>query len=402
MSVFLETVLVEEAITRILAIAPLPGTEQLPLETVSGRIISEDIRADIDIPGFDRSVVDGYAVRSADTTGAGESVPAMLRLTGRVTMGKQAAGYPSATGSCVYVPTGGEVSPEFDAVAMIEYCELVGDMVLVKRPLANGENLVLCGEDFHAGEIVLKSGSHVGPREMGVLAAVGCSMVPVYRVPKIGILSTGNELVPVNQIPTGSRVRDVNSYLCSSYVQELGCEPVLYGIVPDERPAFRAAVDSAIAGCDAVLISGGSSKDERDMTASVIQERGDVLVHGIAIAPGKPTIIGQAGGVPVIGLPGHPASAFIVLKVVVRHLLNRMTGNQSSGPAMIESIALENIPSLKGREEYVRVVVTEHGVMPLFGKSGLLNTLVRSNGLVRVPVGSEGVEEGEVVEVIQW
>ncbi len=402
MSVFLETVLVEEAITRIKAIAPLPGTEHLPLESVSGRVLSEDIRADIDIPGFDRSVVDGYAVRSADTSGSGEAVPAMLRLAGRINMGEKAVGPPDPTGTSVYIPTGGELPPGFNAVAMIEYCELIGDMVLVKRPLANGENIILRGEDFHAGETVLKSGCRLGSRDTGVLAAVGYDMVPVYRVPKIGILSTGNELVPVTEVPTGSRVRDVNSYLCSSYVKKLGCEPVLYGIVPDERDAFRAALDSALAGSDAVLISGGSSKDERDMTASLIQERGNILVHGIAIAPGKPTIIGQAGGVPVIGLPGHPASTFIVLNVVVRHLLNRMTGEQSAGPAVMKSVALENIPSMKGREEYIRVLMTDLGVTPLFGKSGLLNTLVRSNGLVRVPAGSEGVEEGDLVEVIQW
>ena len=402
MSVFLETVLVEEAITRIKALAPIPGTELAPLESVSGRVLSEDIRADIDIPGFDRSVVDGYAVKSADTSGAGESVPAMLRLAGKMNMGEKAASHPGPTGTCVYVPTGGELPQGFDAVAMIEYCEPIGDLVLVKRPLANGENIVRRGEDFHAGETVLKTGCRLGPRDIGVLAAVGCNTVPVYRVPRIGILSTGNELVRVTEVPTGSRVRDINSYLCSSYVKELGCEPVLYGIVPDEREAFREALENALAGCNAVLISGGSSKDERDMTASVIQERGEVLVHGIAIAPGKPTIIGKAGGVPVIGLPGHPASAFIVLKVVVRHLLNRMSGDQSAGHVAMKYIALENIPSMKGREEYVRVLVTEHGVVPLFGKSGLLNTLVRSNGLVRVPAGSEGVEEGDLVEVIQW
>lgn len=402
MSVFLETVLVEEAIARIKSIAPAPLTEYIPIGSVSGRVLSEDIRADIDIPGFNRSVVDGYAVRSADTGGAGEAVPAMLRLTGRINMGEPAEGHSGITGSCVYVPTGGEVPPGFDAVAMIEYCELIGDTVLVKRPLANGENIVLRGEDFHNGEIVVKSGSRIGPREIGVLAAAGCSIVPVYLVPRIGILSTGNELVPVTEVPTGSRVRDVNSYLSSSFVKELGCEPVLYGIVPDERDAFRAAVGSALAECDAVLISGGSSKDERDLTASVIEERGVVLVHGIAIAPGKPTIIGQASGIPVIGLPGHPASALIVLNVVVRHLLDTMTGKRSEYPVVIKSRVLENIPSMKGRDEYVRVLVTEQGVTPLFGKSGLLNTLVRSNGLVRVPVGSEGVEEGDVVEVIRW
>jgi len=402
MSVFLKTVLVDEAIEKIQAIAPIPRTVLLPLESVSGRVLSEDIRADIDIPGFDRSVVDGYAVRSADTTGAGEAVPAMLMLTGRINMGEQASVQSSENGSCIYVPTGGEVPPEFDAVAMIEYCERIGETVLVKRPLAHGENVILCGEDFHAGETVLKSGHRIGPREMGVLAATGHSMVPVFGIPRIGIVSTGNELVPVTIVPTGSRVRDINSYLCSSYVEEAGCEPVLYGIVPDERDEFRRVVDSALTECDAVLISGGSSKDERDMTASVIAEHGEVLVHGIAIAPGKPTIIGHSGGVPVIGLPGHPASTLIVLKVIVRHLLDRMTGDQSTGPALITGKALENIPSLKGREEYVRVVVTDQGVKPLFGKSGLLNTLVGSDGLVKVPVGSEGVEEGDRVKVIPW
>jgi molybdopterin molybdotransferase len=402
MSVFLETVLVEEAITRIKAIAPVPQSERLPLESVTGRILSEDIRADIDIPGFDRSVVDGYAVKSGDTSGAGEAVPAMLMLAGRTNMGERAAIHGDSGGTCVYIPTGGELPRGFDAVAMIEYCELVGDMVLVKRPLANGENIILCGEDFRTAEIVMDFGRRLGSRDIGVLAAVGCDRVPVFRIPKIGIISTGNELVPVTELPTGSRVRDVNSYLCSSYVKELGCEPVLYGIVPDERKIYRATLDSALAECDAVLISGGSSKDERDMTASVIQERGEVLVHGIAIAPGKPTIIGLADGVPVIGLPGHPASAFIVLNIVVRHLLNRMTGNQSAGPDVMKSIALENIPSMKGREEYVRVLLTEKGVIPLFGKSGLLNTLIRSDGLVKVPAGSEGVEEGDVVEVIRW
>jgi molybdopterin molybdotransferase len=402
MSVFLETVLVEEAITRIRSIAPTPVPEKVPIELVSGRVLSEDIIADIDIPGFDRSTVDGYAVRSADTTGAGEAIPAMLRFSGRINMGEEAAGHKAVNGSCIYVPTGGEVPQGYDAVAMIEYCELVGDMVLVKRPLANGENIVRRGEDFHAGEIVLKSGSRLGPQETGVLAAVGFSTVPVNRVPVIGILSTGNELVPISEVPAGSRVRDVNSYLCSSFVTELGCKPVLYGIVPDERSALRAALDSALKNCDAVLISGGSSKDDRDMTASLIQERGIVLVHGIAIAPGKPTIIGYSEGIPIIGLPGHPASAFVVLKIIVRHLLNTMTGDRSAGFVTITSVALENIPSIKGREEYVRVKLTDKGATPLFGKSGLLNTLVRSNGLVRIPAGSEGVEEGDMVEVITW
>jgi molybdopterin molybdotransferase len=402
MSFFLRTVPVEEAVEVIKKIAPLPGEEFISLESSFSRVLSRDIFADIDIPGFDRSVVDGYAVHPEDTIGAGDAIPAMLRLAGNVVMGGNVPLENLPSGSCLYVPTGGEIPGGADAVAMIEYCEAIGDDVLVKRPLAPGENIVRRGEDFSAGERVLGKGRFLHPRDLGVLAAVGCAMVPVNTMPRIGIISTGNELVPVTEVPGGSRVRDANSYLCGAFVKDLGCHPVLYGIVRDDPETFEGILDRALAECDAVLISGGSSKDERDLTAGMIQSRGEVLVHGIALSPGKPTIIGQARKKPVIGLPGHPASAFIVLLVVVRQLLLAMTGNTSSGLRTVRGILIENIPSLKGREEYVRARITKKGIIPIFGKSGLLNTLVRSDGVIRVPSGSEGIEVGDEVEVVTW
>jgi molybdopterin molybdotransferase len=185
-------------------------------------------------------------------------------------------------------------------------------------------------------------------------------------------------------------------------VQEQGCRAVHYGIIRDDRNALRTAISLAARECDAVLISGGSSKDERDMVAAIIAERGTVLIHGIAIAPGKPTIIGKYDGKPVVGLPGHPASAFIVLIAIVSHMITAMTGETGTALRTIQATLGQNIPSSKGREDYVRVAVRDGIAMPLFGKSGLLNTLVRSTGVIRVPAESEGLETGTRVEVIVW
>jgi len=402
MSVFLTTVPVDEAVRVARGISPPPREEVVPLESAFRRVLSRDVFADIDIPGFTRSVVDGYAVRSADTTGAGEAIPVMLRLAGRALMGAGEKPPKMQPGSCVYVPTGGEIPEGADAVAMIEYCEVIGEEVLVKRPLATGENIIYQGEDFRAGEKVLGAGKRLLPGDMGILAATGHDTVPVAAVPKIGIISTGNELVPVAEVPTGSRVRDVNTYLCRAFLEQLGAFPVQFGIVRDDPAAFEETLDKALATCDAVLISGGSSKDERDLTAGMIRSRGEVFVHGISLAPGKPTIIGLANGKPVIGLPGHPASTFVVLMVIARPMVLAMTGNDSERPVTVRGILSENIPSAKGREEYVRVRVNGNQIDPLFGKSGLLNTLVKSDGVVKIPAGSEGIETGTEVEVILW
>lgn len=220
-------------------------------------------------------------------------------------------------------------------------------------------------------------------------------------MPRIGIISTGNELVPVVETPGPGEVRDANSYLAGAFVTERGCHPVYFGIVRDDRAVLKRAISSALERCDAILVSGGSSKDERDNTAAVIAELGEVLVHGIALAPGKPTIIGTARERPVIGLPGHPASAYVVLVAIVDHLLAAMRQTTVSRRT-VRARLTQNIPSTRGREDYVRVSLSGGEATPVFGKSGLLNTLVQSEGLVRIPASSEGFEVGEDVEVILW
>ena len=401
MSMFLNVVPVADAVAVLKTLAVRCGQETVSVESALHRILAEDIHADGDIPGFTRSVVDGYAVKAAETTGSSESMPALLTLKGRVAMGS-VSDFQVNSGLCIYIPTGGILPGGADAAVMIENTEKAGDEILIKKPVAPGENVLLYNEDFSRGEMVLAAGRRLSAQDTGVLAAAGCTHVPVVRKPRIGILSTGNELVPVSVKPEPGQVRDVNSYVIASAIQDLGCSPLGFGIVRDDRDALREAISQAVDGCDVVLISGGSSKDDRDMVAAVISEYGEVLIHGIAIAPGKPTIIGRYGTVPVIGLPGHPASAFIVLVAVVRHLILAMTGETGSSLRTLDAILAQNVPSQRGREDYIRVAVRDGIATPLFGKSGLLNTLVRSSGVIRVPALSEGLETGTRVEVILW
>jgi molybdopterin molybdotransferase len=402
MSRFLHVVAVADAVRAAVAIAPARTTEPVPVEQSAGRVLAAHVVADSNIPGFDRSVVDGYAVRSSDTTGAGEAVPALLRFVGRVAMGTSDRKIVIGESECAYIPTGGVLPEGADAAVMVEYAEEAGDTILIKKPVSHGENVLLRDEDFKKDETVFRPGRRLTPQDAGVLAACGCSMVTVAKKPVVGIISTGNELVPVTAVPGPGQVRDANASMLAAWLFEYGCVPRIYGIVRDEREAFETIIAQALPECDLVLLSGGSSKDDRDMTAGVIAGKGEVLIHGIAIAPGKPAIIGKIAGKPVFGLPGHPASAFVVLIAIVRPLLDTMLGQKKPLLRTMKATLKENIPSQRGREEYVRVTVEKGSATPLFGKSGLLNTLVKSDGLVCIPAGSEGLEKGSEVEVILW
>ncbi len=402
MSRFLSIVPVSEAVRAAVSLAHTPAAELIPVEQSAGRILAGPVSADTDVPGFDRSVVDGYALRSADTAGAGDAVPALLRLAGKVAMGAGNHDLSVPEGECAYIPTGGTLPRGTDAVVMVEYTEEANDTILVKRPVAHGENVLRRGEDFQKGETVFGAGRRLTPQDAGVLAACGWPLVPVSRKPVVGIISSGNELVPPAMAPEPGEVRDSNAPMIAGWLAEYGCIPRLYGIIKDERAAFEEAIGRALPECDLVILSGGSSKDDRDMTAGVIASKGEILVHGIAIAPGKPTIIGRIDQRPVIGLPGHPASAFVVLIAIVRPLIDALLGQETSLLRSVPAVLQENIPSLRGREEYVRVRIENGSAIPLFGKSGLLNTLVKSTGLVRIPAECEGLEKGAAVEVILW
>jgi len=400
MSRFLSVIQVDEAIRVIRGMTSISPGEEISLSDAYGRVLSNDICSDVNIPGFDRSTVDGYAVISSDTTGAGDAIPSMLKLTGRIVMGD----IPEdklIPGTCMYIPTGASLPSGADAVVMIEYSEEIGDQVLIQRPVAPGENVIVRGEDFGSDRVAVPAGTQISSRVAGVLAACGADYVQVSSRPRIGIISTGNELVPVKAIPLGGQIRDVNTWLCNAFVTENGGIPISYGIIKDDRKSLSDALNDALCSCDAVLMSGGSSKGERDMCADIITSHGQVLVHGIAISPGKPTIIGLVNGKPVIGLPGHPASAYVVLLVFVRELINGMTGRSESENHIFVRLKTP-LRSAQGREDYVRAILKGEYVEPVLGKSGLTNTLIHSDGVIKVPGTVEGYEAGDFVKVILW
>ncbi len=402
MTGFLRLISVIEAIHIINRISPAVGTEYVPLTAAYGRVLAEDVQADTDIPGFDRSVKDGFAVNSADTVRASEAAPVPLTRVGRVAMGRGGNGLAIRPGECAYIPTGGALPKGADAVVMLEYCQDLGETVLAGRQVSPGENIIRADEDYARGEGVLAAGKHLKVQDIGVLAAVGVSRVAVRKRPVIGIVPTGVELVPPDQVPAAGEVRDVNSYLCGAFVEEMGGVPRYYDIVRDDRAELAALLSSALDECDAFLITGGSSKDDRDITADVIGSLGEVLAHGMALAPGKPTIIGKIGHAPVIGIPGHPASTRVVLAVLAAPLLQSLSGCTGRREAKQKAVLTRNIPSERGREEYVRVKLLGDEAVPLFGKSGLLNTLVESDGLIRILQGCEGLEAGSEVDVTLW
>ena len=399
-----------EALARLLEAIPPEaslGSQDIPTAEALGRVLAIDIRAPHALPPFPRSSVDGYAVQAADTFGASASLPAYLSLAGEVLMGTRST-LALERGQAALVHTGGMIPSGADAVVMVEDTQVARpDEIEVLKPAAPGQNVLQLGEDVQPGEIVLQRGARLRAQELGGLMALGYTRVEVVRRPRVAILSTGDEVVMPEADPLPGQVRDVNTYTLSALVEQGGGEPVFYGILPDRREALEAAARRAHVECDVVLITAGSSVSARDITSEVIATLGapGVLAHGVALRPGKPTILAVCSGKPVIGLPGNPVSALVVAGLFVTPLLRRLLGVQA--PRLIPRITARlgtNIPSEAGREDYVPVRVTsvegDFTAEPVFGKSNLIFTLVRADGLVRVPSEANGLPAGLIVEVL--
>jgi molybdopterin molybdotransferase len=398
-------------IEQVLAIVPSFGSvgiEELPLEAALGRVLARDVFADENLPAFARSTVDGYALRAGSTFGASESSPAFFQLTGAVGMG-EAARMEVAPGAAVRIATGGMLPPGADSVVMIEHAEAVDDAAIeVFRSVAPGQNRIAAGEDFEQGARIASCGRRLRPQDMGVLAAFGRTRVQVFRRPVVGIVSTGDELVPVDAAPAPAQVRDVNSFTLAGMAAETGAVPEGFGIVKDDYPSLFAACARAIERCDMVLVSGGSSVGARDYTVEAISafDDAEILVHGIAISPGKPTILARVGSKPVWGLPGHVVSAMVVFSRIVRPFLRRIAGQEDPRPADIALPAKlsRNVASAQGRTDFIRVRLERRGeelwAEPVLGKSGLLNTMVHADGIIEIGKNMEGLDEGARVEVI--
>ena len=384
------------------AFPPRPSPETVPLETACSRVLYAPVEAAEYVPGFDRSTVDGYAVRASDTFGCSDALPALLTLAGTVEMGAGAGGA-LAAGSCVAVPTGGAIPPGADAAVMLEDTEDYGDgTVGICKSAAPGMNLIFRGDDVRPGQAVLEAGRRLSPQDIGALAALGAASVAVCRRPVAGILSTGDELVPVGTAPGAGQVRDVNSEMLRALVESAGAQAVCCGIVRDDEAALRDALDQALSRCDLVLISGGSSVGAKDATERVVSEQGTLLFHGLAVKPGKPTILGNVRGKPVFGLPGHPVAALFISRLLVLPLLERLMGCVSRRYP-IPAAVTESVSANHGRAQLMGVRLFEEGgkrrARPIRGKSGLITTLAGADGYFEIPREREGVAAGEEIDV---
>ena len=403
----LEVVSLEDARAAVLerfamwAAALAEKTETVPLEAAAGRRIARDVVATEGVPPFDRSMVDGYAVRARDTFGCSEALPALLTLAGEVHMGV-APDVACETDTCVRIPTGGELPAGADAVAMLEHCEDFGDGTIgVAKPAAPGENVVFANDDVAPGQVLIAAGTQLLPHHIGTLASLGQVRVEVAARPRIGIISTGDEIIPADAEPRGSQMRDVNAPVLAATVAACGGIPVAYGIIPDEYDALRGCVSLALSGCDAVLVSGGSSAGARDNTSRVLEELGELLFHGVAVKPGKPTMAADAGGRPIFGLPGHPVAAYFMFLELVRPLL---LGEAANAANVVRATLAAGVPSNHGRAEFVAVRLESRAAgtfaVPIRGKSGLISQLAGADGFFAIPRNAEGVAAGDAVDII--
>jgi len=383
-------------------------TEEVTLEKAGGRYCAEEIIASEDVPAFNRSTVDGYAVRAEETFGATANFPSFLELAGIGQMGEEAGNIGS--GQCFYVPTGGMLPLGADAVVMVEETEEVEGLVQVFKQVAPGENVIRRGEDLSCGQVVLGRGRKIRGPELGLLGSLGITRFKVYRRPLVGILSTGDELTPV-ETPSlkPGQIRDANGVALFYLCRQAGAEAVNGGIIPDQYDAFAQRIKSLLAQVDMVVLSGGSSVGTRDYTPAVLQELsgGELLLEGLAVKPGKPTILARCDNKPVLGLPGHPVSALNIFSLLGQALINRLSGAaEEEWRPSIRAVLTKNVPSRPGRIDLVRVSLQKTGnritATPIFGRSGLLNTMALADGVIQVGAELDGLAAGAEVEVFIW
>jgi molybdopterin molybdotransferase len=385
------------------------GDESVALESLAGRTLARDLAADHDLPGFARSTMDGYAVQGRDTFGAGEGSPAYLTLRGEVAMGTP-PGFALEAGCCARIGTGGMLPAGADAVVMVEHTRIVDERTIeVARSVAPGTNVLGPTDDAAQGQVLLEAGRRLRPQDVGLLAALGCTAANVIRRPRVGIISTGDEVVPVSGSPGPGQVRDVNAHTLAAQVTAAGARPVPLGLVPDDEEAIREKVEASLERCDLTLLSGGSSMGVRDLTVDIFLSfsGAGLLVHGVSVAPGKPFIWVDRDGHPLLGLPGQVASCMVAFHLFVEPILERMLGREAASFTRFArrgAVLSRNVPGVPGREAFQRVRVHQGAdglvVEPLFGKSGLIRTLTGADGLVVVPLGREGLDEGERVTVL--
>jgi len=409
---FLELLSPNDAINKLVEQLDFSGNQTEILNTDKGldRVLARDFFSSEDIPAFTRSTVDGFAVNSKDTFGASEVLPAFFEVVGEILMGRPAS-VTLKKGQACLIHTGGMLPEGADAVVMVENTQTsTSNEIEVYKAIPAGENIILKGEDIKNGSIVLKKGTRLRPAEIAALMALGIIEIEVYSLPKVGILSTGDEIIPPWSVPELGQIRDINSYSLSTIIEKLGGIPSIYPIVKDNKQQLFDSLKKAFEENDLVIVTAGSSASVRDLTSEVINDLGNpgVIVHGVNIKPGKPTIFAVIDGKPIIGLPGNPVSAFVIAHLVLKTIMPLMRGEENHNflNQMMKGIITINVPSMAGREDWVPVKFMnryEKGyplVEPIFYKSNLIFSLLSAAGLARIEPNKTGLEAFSEVEIL--
>ncbi|MEN6328263.1 MAG: molybdopterin molybdotransferase MoeA [Syntrophomonas sp.] len=399
MSEFLKVLSFQEAVQGIKDNFPRRNIENVSLNEASRRILAEDLMSPENMPSFTRSVVDGYAVRAGDTFGSSESLPAYLDFAGEVKMG-QVADRELLPGQCCWIPTGGMLPPGCDAAVMVEYTEKLGDdTVLIYKPAGPWENIMQKGEDIRQGQKVLAAGHLLRPQDIGLLASLGISSLKVFKPMEIGLISTGDEIVPITRKPQAGEVRDVNSHSLAAAIESIGGRPRHYPLVRDDFDSLKLAVEKGLQENDVLMMSGGSSVGVMDVSLDVLLSfpESSLIFHGIALKPGKPTLAVKIADKLVIGLPGHPVSALMVFHIICAPALH------SRPQFSVEANISLNLASQAGRDDFVPVQLKEAGgellAVPVLGKSGLMSILSLADGYVHIPYEKQGIKAQTKIKV---
>ncbi|WP_130807790.1 molybdopterin molybdotransferase MoeA [Senegalia massiliensis] len=379
-------------------------TEKVDILNANRRILSKDLYSSINVPEFNRSTVDGYAIKVNDSHGANDSIPSILNIVGQVEMGEY-TDLEVNSGEAISVPTGGMIPEGADGVIMIENTEKMDEhTLLIQKAISKGENIIFKGDDIKKGNIALKKKKALNPEDIGVMAALGIKSLEVYKKPKFFIISTGDEIIDIHEELSIGKIRDINSYTLKSSIENINCEVVGKSIVKDNYSILKDEVNRALGISDILLISGGSSVGTRDYTYNVINSFDDseVFVHGISIKPGKPTIIGKIKNKLVVGLPGHPVSSIVIFKALVEYFIYKKLNVEKIIPSILAKVDY-NFASSPGKKTYQMVNIKKHEdeyhISPSFGKSGMISLLSNSNGYIIIDEYEEGINKGETRKV---
>jgi len=406
---FFKVVTPQEALRALLQVSPV-GTEQIRTVRARARVLADDLYSSVDLPHFHRAAMDGYAVKARDTFGASQSLPAYLKLAGVVEMGKEATQLLGA-GEAIRISTGGMMPPESDAVVMVEYTdETDAGLVEIHRSVSPWQNVIQIGDDIKKGELVFQRGRRLRAHDLGALTGVGISSVLVYMRPRIALISTGDEIVDADTNPMPGQVRNINQHSLAGLIEGCGGELRDWGVIHDDKDQLIRAIGEALQWSDLVLLSGGSSMGAKDIALEAILSFPDseFVFHGISVSPGKPTIFAKACGKPIVGLPGYPVSALVIFDLFAAPLIRKVGGEDEVAltkfAKTLRATLKTNVASQIGREDYVRVTLERDSerwlATPLPSKSGAIFTLVKADGMVRIDLNQDGLEQGEEVEVI--